>query len=264
MTSASAARARQEGGARSELGTRGARGKRGARNEPSAPGERQVRSASHSGARSARAAWSFPTTTHQLHIAEPGAVWGHPSHHPSGHTQHRQGHAFARSPRSCNDPIPVRTAGRDSNRAVTCATPPPRHPPRPAGIAGSGRAKKSTPPRPSPRPAAQLHHIQTGCFRSSVATRAASDHAASPSMSPAQLYSSRAAVHLGLTQPGFFGEEGRLTTARPSSSFYDARPVAFGSRHPQRPAHVALMSSAAGDATALRSTGSAPSVRGIF
>lgn len=257
VTSASAARARQERGARSDLGARSARGKRGARNEPSAPVEREVRSASHSGARSARAAraaWSFPTTTHQLHISEPGAVWAH----PSGHTQH-PGHAFARSPRSCNDPIRVRTARRDSSRAVACATSPPRP-------AASGRENNSTPRPPSPRPAAQLHHIQTGCFRSSVATRAASDHATSQTISPARLYcSSRAAVHLGLTQPGFFGE-GRLATTRPSSSFYDARPLAFGSRRPQRPAHVALMSSAAGDATALRSPGSAPSVpvRGIF
>ena len=262
VTCSSTARARQERGARSESGARGGRGGRGARSERGERGEHEARS--ERGARSARgvrAAWSFPTTAHQLHIAEPSAVWGHASEQ----AQHK-GHAFARSPRSCNDPSSVRAATCASARAAACAATRATSPPR---SAGSGRANNSrrSGRAPSPRPAAQLHRIQTGCFSSSVAARAASDRATSPPISsPAQLYSSRAAVHLGLTQPGFFGE-GWLATrpASSPSSFYDARPVAFGSRRPQRPAHVALMSSAAGDATALRSAGgSAPSVRGVF
>ena len=257
VTSVSAARARQERSSRSELG---ARSGRGARSERGGRGEREVHS--ERGARSARgvrAAWSFPTTAHQLHIAEPSAVWGHPSEQA-----HHTGHAFARSPRSCNDPIPSRAATRVSTRAVACAANRATSPPRSTGH-GRANASRRSGRAPSPRPAAQLHRIQTGCFSSSVAARAASDRATSPPISPAQLYSSRAAVHLGLTQPGFFAE-GWLTTRPVSSpsSYCDARPVAFGSRRPQRPAHVALMSSAAGDATALRSAGSAPSVRGVF
>ena len=262
VTTATAARARQERGSRSELGARGGRGARSERGERGERGEREVRSARRAcSARGVRAASSFPSSTaRQLHIAEPSAVWGHPSEHA-----HHIGHAFARSPRSCNRPSQVRADTRVSTRAVTCAATRATSPPRSAGF---GRAiitsRRSNRP-PSPQPATQLYRIQTGCFRSSVAARAASDRAASPSIYPAQLYSSRAAVHLGLTQPGFFGEGGLTTrpVSSPSSS-YDARPVAFGSRRPQRPAHVALMSSAAGDATALRSAGSAPSVRGVF
>ena len=257
VTSVSAVRARQERGSRSELG---ARSGRGARSERGGRGEREVHS--ERGARSARGvrvAWSFPTTAHQLHIAEPSAVWGHPSEQA-----HHMGHAFARSPRSCNDPTPSRTATRVSTRAVACAANRATSRPRSTGH-GRANASQRSGRAPSPRPAAQLHRIQTGCFSSSVAARSASDRATSPPISPAQLYSSRAAVHLRLTQPGFFSE-GWLTTRPVSSpsSYCDARPVAFGSRRPQRPAHVALMSSAAGDATALRSAGSAPSVRGVF